>query len=423
MSLAVTSAQLDDELVSLRSENGRIVELGPDVTPSDGDEVLDAAGMALVPGLVNGHTHAAMTLFRGSEDGLRLMDWLENHVWPTEARLNEEDVYWGTRLACVEMIRTGTVRFWDMYWEPGATARAVQDAGLRAVVGATLFDGADSARVAEVRDAAERSLEELAVGGPRVGSALAPHAIYTVSEPSLRWVAEEAGRRDLPIHIHLSETDQEVSDCVEAHGVRPVHYLDSVGILGPRTLLAHAVWLDDSELDLIAERGATIVTNPVSQLRLAVGAVFRYPAARERAIPVGLGTDGAGTNDSLDLLQDAKFLALMQKHAAADPMAITADETLEIAVGARAPLLGGSGRIAVGELADFLLVRTRTPELGIGPLSAGLVYAATGAVVDTTVVDGRVLMCKGVVPAEEEAISRARERAERLGLRAAVRPS
>ena len=423
MSLAVTSAQLDDELVSLRSENGRIVELGPDVTPSDGDEVLDAAGMALVPGLVNGHTHAAMTLFRGSEDGLRLMDWLENHVWPTEARLNEEDVYWGTRLACVEMIRTGTVRFWDMYWEPGATARAVQDAGLRAVIGATLFDGADSARVAEVRDAAERSLAELAVGGPRVGSAPAPHAIYTVSEPSLRWVAEEAGRRDLPIHIHLSETDQEVSDCVEAHGVRPVHYLDSVGILGPRTLLAHAVWLDDSELDLIAERGATIVTNPVSQLRLAVGAVFRYPAARERAIPVGLGTDGAGTNDSLDLLQDAKFLALMQKHAAADPMAITADETLEIAVGARAPLLGGSGRIAVGELADFLLVRTRTPELGIGPLSAGLVYAATGAVVDTTVVDGRVLMCKGVVPAEEEAISRARERAERLGLRAAVRPS
>ena len=131
-----------------------------------------------------------------------------------------------------------------------------------------------------------------------------------------------------------------------------------------------------------------------------MGAVFRYPASRERAIPVGLGTDGAGTNDSLDLLQDAKFLALMQKHAAGGPMAITADETLEIAAGAHAPLLGGSGRIAAGELADFLLVRTSTPELGIGPLGAGLVYAATG-----TVVDGRVLMCKGVVPAEEEAIS------------------
>lgn len=417
MSLAVTGAQLGGEDVALRAEGGRIAELGPDVRPAEGDEVIEGDGLALVAGLVNGHTHAAMTLFRGSEDDLSLMDWLENHVWPIEAKLDDEDVYWGTRLACVEMIRTGTVRFWDMYWRPGAVARAVHDAGIRAVIGRPLIDGNDPGRTDELRDAAERSLQELADRGPRVDSALAPHAIYTVSEPSLRWVGEAAAERELPIHIHISETEKEVSDCEAAHGARPAQYLDSLGLLGPRTLLAHCVWFDDSEFDLVAERGATIVTNPVSQMKLAVGRVFRYPAARKRGIPVGLGTDGAGTNDSLDLFQDAKHFALVQKHEANDPTAIAAEEVLEIASGARAPLLGGAGRIAVGEPADFLLVKARSPELGIGPLSTGLVYAATGSVVDTTIVDGVALMRGGVLPDEAEILARARERAGRLGLR------
>ena len=331
MNLAVTGVQLGGEEVTLRAESGRIAELGPDVRSSEGDEVIDGSGLALVPGLVNGHTHAAMTLFRGSGDDLPLMDWLENHVWPIEAKLDDDDVYWGTRLACAEMIRTGTVRFWDMYWRPAAVARAVHDAGVRAVIGQPLIDGNDPGRTDELRKDAERSLQELADGPPRVDSALAPHAIYTVSEPSLRWVAEAAAERKLPIHIHISETEQEVSDCEAAHGARPAQYLDSLGLLGPRTLLAHSVWFDDSEFDLVAERGATIVTNPVSQMKLAVGRIFRYRSAHERGIPVGLGTDGAGTNDSLDLFQDAKHFALVQKHEAKDPTAITAEEVLEIA--------------------------------------------------------------------------------------------
>ena len=163
--------------------------------PRPGDEVIDAAGMALVPGLVNGHTHAAMTLFRGQGGDLPLMEWLEKVVWPVEARLDAEDVYWGTRLACVEMIRTGTVRFWDMYWHPGATARAVEDAGLRATIGAPLIDVGAAAGAETLREAAERSLEQIGAARELIAPALAPHAIYTVSESSLRWIAEAAEER------------------------------------------------------------------------------------------------------------------------------------------------------------------------------------------------------------------------------------
>jgi 5-methylthioadenosine/S-adenosylhomocysteine deaminase len=416
MTLAVIDAALDGRTVALRAEGGRIAELGQGVGPRDGDEVIDAAGMQLVPGLVNGHTHAAMTLFRGYGDDMPLMEWLRKRIWPVEARLDADDVYWGARLACAEMIRTGTVRFWDMYWQPGATARAVEDAGLRATVGAPLIDGGDPGRAEELRDDAVGSLEELAGRGQRISPALAPHAIYTVSEESLRWIAEEATERDLPIHIHVSETEQEVRDCVAAHGARPVAYLDRVGLLGPRTLLAHGVWLDDEELDLIAGRGATLVTNPVANLKLAVGGVFRYAAARERGIPVGLGTDGPGSNNSLDLFQEVKFFALLQKHEARDPAVTPAGDAWDVAAGRLAPLLGATGRLEPGEPADFLLLRADAPELTLGELAADLVYAASGAVVDTTIVAGEALMRGGVVPGLAEIRAHALERARRLGI-------
>jgi 5-methylthioadenosine/S-adenosylhomocysteine deaminase len=193
-------------------------------------------------------------------------------------------------------------------------------------------------------------------------------------------------------------------------------YLDRVGLLGPRTLLAHGVWLDDDELALVGQRGATVVTNPGSNLKLAVGAVFRYDAARAQGIPIGLGTDGAGSNNSLDLFQDVKVLALLQKHEARDPAVMPAAEAWAVATGQRAPLLGQSGALAVGEPADFVLVRTEVPELSLGDFTANLVYAVSGAVVDTTVVDGVVLMRDGIVEGEAEVRARARERARRLGV-------
>ncbi len=411
--LAVTGAKLSGETIGLRCEDGRIAAFGPEVRPAPGDETIDAKGAHLVEPLLNGHTHAAMTLFRGYGGDLPLMRWLREKVWPVEERFVAEDVYWGARLACVEMIRTGTARFWDMYWQPGATARAVLDSSLRATIGAPLIDLGGGA--AGLRDGALRSLDELEGLGPGIAPALAPHAIYTVGEKSLRWIGELSAERGLPVQIHLSETEQEVSDCVAAHGVRPAAYLDRVGLLGERTVLAHGVWLDRAELELIAERGCTVVTNPVANMKLAVGGVFPYPWAREAGVPVAIGTDGAGSNDSLDLLADLKVFALSQRHASGDPTVLPAAEAWEIATGLRAPLLGGEA-LAVGAPADFLLLRRDAYEVGLGDLASDLVYAAAGSVVDTTVVGGRVLMRGGEVEAAAEIVAQAAERAERLGI-------
>lgn len=413
--LAVTGATLEGEPVGLRCADGVIEAIGPEVVAGPGDETIDAGGMPLVPALVNGHTHAAMTLFRGYGGDLPLMRWLREKIWPVEAKLEAEDVYWGARLACAEMIRTGTARFWDMYWQPEATARAVEDAGLRATIGGPLFD--TDGGTAEMQAQAGEDLAVLADRGPTIGAALAPHSIYAVSEELLRWAGEEAAERGLALHIHLSETEQEVSDCIDAHGVRPAIYLDRLGLLGECTLLAHGVWLDHEELELIAARGSTVITNPVANLKLAVGGVFPYPAARAAGIPVGLGTDGAGSNDSLDLLSDLKTFALVQRHASGDPTVLPAAEAFEVARGARAPRLSdGAGALVPGAPADFLLLRGISPELGIGDLASGLVYAANGSVVDTTVVAGRALMRGGEVEGADEIVARAAERARRLGI-------
>jgi len=422
--LAVRDAVLDGETVGLRCEDGAIVALGPGVAAEPGDETIEAAGAHLVAPLVNGHTHAAMTLFRGYGGDLPLMRWLQEVVWPVEAKLEPEDVYWGTRLACAEMIRTGTVRFWDMYWHPGETARAVRDAGLRATIGGPLFDV--DGKTPAMQESALENLDLLAEAGAGISSALAPHSIYTVSEGLLRWTAELAAERDVAVHIHLSETEQEVSDCLERHGLRPAAYLDRLGLLSERTILAHGVWLDQAELELIAERGCTVVTNPVANMKLAVGGVFPYPAARKAGVTVGLGTDGPGSNDSLDLFSDLKVFALVQRHTSANPTILPAPTAWRIATGAASPLLAGElhqisglpGRefdaVRVGGVADFLLLRKGSPELEVGELYSDLVYAASGTIVDTTVVGGRVLMRGGEVPGCEEIVAQAQERSRRL---------
>ena len=426
--LTVTAAVLDGETVGLRCVDGTIAAIGPDVTAEPGDETIEAAGAPLVAPLVNGHTHAAMTLFRGFGGELPLMRWLQEVVWPIEAKLEAEDVYWGVRLACAEMIRTGTTRFWDMYWHPEATARAVRDAGLRATIGGPLFDA--DGKTAAMQETALGNLEQLDEFGPEIDSALAPHAIYTVSEELLRWTAELSAERRISVQIHLSETEKEVSDCLERHGLRPAAYLDRVGMLSERTVLAHGVWLDQGELELIAERGCTVVANPVANMKLAVGRVFPYLAARNAGVAVGLGTDGPGSNDSLDLLADLKVFALAQRHASGDPTVLPAEEAWRIATGANAPYLQGATNEtnvlhvrhaersfrAIGEPADFLLLRTGSPELSLGDLHSDLVYAASGSIVDTTVVGGKVLMRGGEVPGVEEIVTRAVERSRRLGI-------
>ena len=236
-----------------------------------------------------------------------------------------------------------------------------------------------------------------------------------MSEASLAWVAEQSAARDIPVQLHFLETDDEASGCVERTDLRPGEYLDRIGLLSPRAVLSHGVWMDEADMELLGARGATVVTNPVSNLKLAVGRVFPYARARAHGIAVGLGTDGASSNNGLDLLQDVKVLALVQKFAQDDPAALPAAEAFAVATGQLAPVLGARP-LAVGEPADFLLVRAAAPELGPGHFLENLVYAASGAVVTTTVIAGNAVMRDRHVADEAEIRVKVVERARRLGV-------
>lgn len=416
MSLTVTNADLDGILVSIRCAGGRIDAIGQ-LETSPGDTILDAGGKPVVPGLVNAHTHAGMTLFRSRGDDLPLMQWLQESVWPAERRLAFDDVLWGTRLAAIEMIRSGTTHFWDMYWRPPAVAQAVTDLGLRATVSAVVFDGgpvATEADQAKVRDEVLDELANLEPFGDRITPCLGPHAVYTVSESTLAWVAELAEDRGLPIQIHVSETEGEVLDCVAATGVRPPELLQRTGVLGPRTIAAHCCWLDEDELDTMAQTGVTVAANPVSNMKLATGRHFWMSTAMKHGVAVGLGTDGAGSNNGLNMLNDAKILALLAKHEKVDAAAMDARTTFAVAAGQFSPLLGGTP-IEVGARADFLLIDTNTPELaGGGDLYGNLVYANAAGSIDTVVIDGEVVMEGRVIPDEDEIIAEASARARHL---------
>jgi 5-methylthioadenosine/S-adenosylhomocysteine deaminase len=413
MGLCITNARLDGEPVALRAVDGIITALGGGVVPGDDDEVVDARGGALLPGLVNGHTHAAMTLFRSFGDDLPLMTWLETRIWPAEGRLEADDVYWGTRLACLEMIRSGTTKLVDMYWHAPDAARAIEDSGLRGVVCSPLIDQGDAANLGALQADALASLDGVEAFGDRITPFLGPHAVYTVSPASLEWIGETIAERGVGVHIHLAETRREVEDCVNAHGLRPTELLDRCGLLGPDSVLAHGCWLEPDELALIAARGATVVTNPVSNMKLAVGRQFPYLEAVQEGVAIGLGTDGAASNNSLDLFQDMKVLALAQKFASDDPSTLPAAEVLAIATGQRSALLGGRP-VEVGAPADVLVVSTDRPEVAPGDLAANLVYAATGAVVDTTVVAGQVLMRDRQIDDADEIVEQVRARVPRL---------
>lgn len=411
--LTITNVTIDGDPTALRCDNGIIAGLGPDVVPEPTDEVVDGGGMAVLPGLVNAHTHAAMTLLRGYGDDLPLMEWLQTRIWPAEASLTADDVYWGTRLAIIEMLRSGTTHFVDMYWHVPAVAQAAADAGIRATVSRVFIDGGDPDAGRRQRSAVLDDLDTVAATGPLVHASLGPHAVYTVSRSSLEWLAEVAAERDLPVHIHLSETAGEVADCVAAHGLRPPALLEACGLLGTSTVCAHCNYLDDDDMALLAARGVTVATCPVSSMKLATGAIFDYRRGRSMGMHVGLGTDGTASNNSLDMLGDVKVFALAHKHLAGDPAVVAADEALAVASGALSPLLAG-GRLEVGARADVILVRTDTPEMTPSPLPQALVYAASGAAVDTAVVGGRVAMRHREVPGTDEVLAAVRARASRL---------
>lgn len=425
MSILIEGAELNGSPHTLRIEGGRIVEVGEAREArdprgrerGDADRVIDARGLHAFPSLRNSHTHVAMVLFRGYGDDMPLMKWLETRIWPAEGKLTADDVYHGARLGILEMIRTGTTFFSEMYWHRSALVRAVEDMGVRAMLGANFIDLGDP----EVLAAQKAEIMELAPGGEgsgRVRLALAPHSIYTLGPDELEWIAGVARDHDLRIHIHLSETQGEVDRCLEAHGCRPAEHLDRLGLVGPHLLAAHGQFLDEAEMELLAAAGATVVHNPTANLKLATGGIFPHAQAKRAGLRVCLGTDGAASNNNLDMIQEMRMAALLQKHRDADATSLPAPEALELATSVPARLFGqGSGRLEEGEPADLILVDLSGP--GTQPVHdpvSALVYAASGSDVHTTICDGQVLMHDRTVEIcdEDEVIRKAVEVAERV---------
>jgi 5-methylthioadenosine/S-adenosylhomocysteine deaminase len=421
VTLRLTAARLDDRPCDISIRAGVIAAIEPadraavDGTgagraPGEGsadpaDHTIDASGLHAFPALRNGHTHAAMTLFRGWGDDLPLMEWLEGHIWPAEARMTADDVYHGTRLALLEMIRSGTVYLNDMYWHAEAVGRAVEELGLRAHLGSVFIDHGDDATAARWKEEVLRRIDARDALPDRVDIALAPHAIYTVSPANLEWLGGLARDHDLLLHIHLSETREEVDRCVAEHGVRPTGLLDRVGLLHHNLIAAHGVYLSPGELDMLGQAGATVVTNPTANLKLATGGIFDYAGARAAGVRVALGTDGAGSNNNLDLIEEMKIAALVQKHRSGDATTLPASEALALATTAAAEAFRlGSGKIEVGAPADLILVDLSAPSTqpAHDPVS-DLVYAANGSCVHTTICDGRVLMHDRRIEVADEA--------------------
>lgn len=386
------------------------------------ETTLAGAGKAVIPSLINGHTHAAMTLLRGYADDMQLQEWLEKKIWVLEAKMTEEDIYWGAKLACLEMIKTGTTFFNDMYWFWRGTARAVEEMGIRAAISAVFIDFFSQEKAREQKALNEELFTESKQFSRRIQFTLGPHAIYTVSEESLRWAAEFSRENDLLLHIHLSETKKEVDDCIEKHGVRPLEYLDSIGFLGPNVIGCHSVWVSKEEIRLMKKHGVKVVHTPVSNMKLTVGGTFPYEQIREAGVPACLGTDGCSSNNNLDMLETVKFASLLQKHDRVDSAALPAKEAFEMATiqGARAFGLN-CGKIEVGCLADMALVDLKRPELTPHfDLYSDLVYAANGSCIDTVICDGKVLMTGRRVEGEEEIMEGARRAAFDLLKRASI---
>ncbi|MEA5601529.1 amidohydrolase [Nostoc sp. UHCC 0252] len=364
------------------------------------DRTLPGDGMVLMPGLVNGHSHSAMVLFRGLADDLALQDWLENYIFPAEGKFVDENfVRVGEQLACWEMIRGGTTTFVDMYFEPDVAANVVKECGLRAIIAPSSIDfpspgfqGWDDAFASSID-----FLKRWKGKNERIMPALAPHAPYTVSPEHLVQAIQAARNYDVPLTIHLAETQAEVQDVQERYNATPVKHLENLGFLEPRVFAAHVVWPNESEIALLAKRGVGVIHNPDSNLKLASG-FAPIPAMLKAGVKVGLGTDGAASNNVLDMWKAIRLTALIHKGTTLDPTAVPAKTVLRMATLGGAEALGLSdkiGAIKVGLQADLIQVQLKEPHLlPLYDVISHLVYAADSQDVDTVIVNGQVLMEK-----------------------------
>ena len=417
MSILIKNVLHQDKLTDVLIEGNRIARIAEGISAPAGAEVLDGTDKAIIPGFINTHTHASMTLFRGYGDDLPLMTWLQDYIWPVEAQMTAHDVYIGARLACLEMLRSGTTCFLDMYMHPLETAKAVEEMGLRAHLSYTLFDQGNAERAELDRKRSYEYFDRFKEFSDRITFTLGPHAIYTVSGEQLQFCHQFAVEHNVKIHLHLSETKGEIDECVRLHGLTPVRYLDKLGILSEHLVLAHVVWIDDEEMDLLAKHKVSVVHNPASNLKLASGYAFKYEEMKRRGIRIGIGTDGCSSSNNLDMVVAMKLASFLGKGWRFDSTACKADDIFASATSVGADILGiPAGRVEEGALADVCLVDLNTPELvPLNSLTSNLVYATSGSsCVDTVIVDGRILMRDKYVPGQEAIIAEAREVARRL---------
>jgi 5-methylthioadenosine/S-adenosylhomocysteine deaminase len=409
---------LGDEIKkgSVLVENDKIVEITTKKDAHCADEVINGEKKVLMPGLVNTHTHLSMTLMRGLADDLPLETWLNDHIWPVEANLNGEYCYAGALLACIEMIKSGTTTFNDMYFFMDHVAEAVDKAGLRGMLSHGMIDlGDEEKRKAEFKETMRiiEKCHDTADG--RIKVAFGPHAPYTCSTELLEGVKERADKLGLKIHIHVSETEFEVGQIKESYGARPFEYLDEIGFLGNDVIAAHAVWLSDKEINIIKENGVKLSHNPASNMKLGSG-ISPVSQLVDEGINVSLGTDGAASNNNLDMFEEMKLAALLQKVNTGDPTVLPAEKVLEMATIDGATALGLEneiGSIEVGKKADLVLLDMKAPHLTPfrHPVSH-IVYAANGGDVDTVICNGEILMRNKVLEVlDEDSVIRLAENA------------
>ena len=365
-------------------------------------ETRQLAHHILIPGLVNLHTHAAMTLLRGLADDLPLMDWMQNHIWPAEAKhVSAQFVHDGTRLACAEMLRGGTTCFNDMYFYPKATAEAALAAGIRAAIGLVVVDF-PTPYAADADDYLAKGMatRDGLLDQSLLSFCIAPHAPYTVSDRNFGKALAFAEQCDLPIHVHLHETVQEIENSMQNFGMRPIERLRRLGMLSPSLIAAHGVHLDANEMALLAEYGCSIAHCPSSNLKLASG-IAPISALSEKGVNIGLGTDGAASNNRLDMFQEMRLAALLAKGASGKADTVSAHQSLHLATLGGAKALGLEakiGSIAVGKAADLCAIRIDSIELSpcYDPASL-LVYAAGREHVSDVWVAGNIRLANGLL--------------------------
>lgn len=387
-------------------KDGAIVSVGSQqeiASTYSAEQTVSGTNKVLMPGMVNGHTHTSMVLFRGMADDLPLMTWLQNYIFPMEGRyVDAALVEAGTRLACYEMIKSGTTSFVDMYFYPDVISDVVVDCGMRAIVGAPMidfpspgFNGWDDSFAAGV-DYVKRWNGK----HPRVTPALAPHAPYTVSLEHLRAAFGAARDLNVPVSIHVSEDQAGIKTAQERYGMTPIDLLEGVGMLGQRTVAAHVVWPTGTEIQKLAGSLAGPIHNPTSNMKTGAG-ISPVPQMLQAGVNVGLGTDGAASNNDLNLWQEMRMAALIHKGVSNDPTVVTAKQALDMAtrMGANAVGLGDTvGTLEAGKRADLIQVSFDNPRFDpLYNVVSHLVYVATGEDVVTSIIDGQIVMMDGEV--------------------------